>query len=210
VSNTVASSVAPVPESVAIVRDYVNTDDHELGTDELETTHGLSDWLANAHLVADGGRATEAELVLARRLRDGLRRGLELNHDRRAEPLPDLEQVLAELPVRLAWDGTSPALSTDATGVLGGLARVALAAHESVRSRDWERLKICAFDECAWAYFDHSKNRSRAYCEYGCGNKIKTRAYRARQRAARAQPGPQPGPQPARTARSRFTGESRL
>lgn len=178
------SSVAEVPASIVIVRDFVNTDDHELGTDDLESSRGLSDWLAKAGLVAGGERATEAELALARGLRDGLRRGLELNHDRNAEPLPDLEQVLAELPVRLAWDGTSPVLSTDAPGVLGGLARVALAAHESVRSRDWERLKICAFDECAWAYFDHSKNRSRAYCEYGCGNKIKTRAYRARQRAA--------------------------
>lgn len=178
-----ANSVAEVPGPVVIVRDFVNTHDHELGTDDLETTRGLSDWLAKADLVADGEQATEAELVLARRLRDGLRRGLELNHDHDAEPLPDLEEVLSELPVKLVWDGTSPVVSTDASGVLGGLARVALAAHESVRTRDWERLKICAFDECAWAYFDHSKNRSRVYCEYGCGNKIKTRAYRARRRA---------------------------
>ena len=183
------SSTTEVPASIVIVRDFVNTDDLELGTDDLATTRGLSDWLATADLIPDGEQATEAELALARRLRDGLRRGLELNHDRDAEPLLDLEQVLAELPVRLAWDGTSPVLSTDAPGVLGGLARVALAAHESVRSSDWERLKICAFDECAWAYFDHSKNRSRAYCEYGCGNKIKTRAYRARQRAARGHGG---------------------
>ena len=50
----------------------------------------------------------------------------------------------------------------------------------------WWRLKICASDECEWAYYDHSKNRSRSYCEYGCGNKLKTRAYRARRRAAAA------------------------
>ena len=48
----------------------------------------------------------------------------------------------------------------------------------------WWRLKICASDECEWAYYDHSKNRSRNYCEYNCGNKLKTRAYRARQKAA--------------------------
>ena len=52
----------------------------------------------------------------------------------------------------------------------------------------WWRLKICAFDECEWAYFDQSRNRSRSYCEYGCGNKLKTRAYRARQRSARSDP----------------------
>ena len=45
-------------------------------------------------------------------------------------------------------------------------------------------LKICSSDECEWAYYDHSKNRSRHWCEYGCGNRVKTRAYRARRRAA--------------------------
>ncbi|HET8665099.1 MAG TPA: CGNR zinc finger domain-containing protein [Nocardioides sp.] len=173
-----------VPTSVAIVRDFVNTEDHELHTDELETTRGLTDWLVKVGLTTDDAVASDAELALAHRLRAGLRRGLELNHDQRVEPLPELDRVLSDLPVRLTWDGGAPVLSTDAPGVLGGLARVALAAHESVRSRDWERLKICAFDECAWAYFDHSKNRSRAYCEYGCGNKVKTRAYRARRRVA--------------------------
>jgi predicted RNA-binding Zn ribbon-like protein len=175
---------AVVPASIVTVRDFVNTIDHELGTDELTTCDGLSEWLVGTGLVDRRAQATEAELALARRLRDGLHRALELNHDGVHEPVPGLDEALAELPVALVWNGTAPVVSTAATGVVGGLARVAVAAHESVSSRDWERLKICAFDECEWAYFDHSKNRSRAYCEYGCGNKIKTRAYRARQRAA--------------------------
>ena len=49
----------------------------------------------------------------------------------------------------------------------------------------WWRLKICASDECEWAYYDHSKNRSRQWCEYGCGNRIKSRNFRARQAADR-------------------------
>ena len=63
----------------------------------------------------------------------------------------------------------------------GALARIGLAAHEATTEGLWWRLKICASDECEWAYYDHSKNRSRNWCEYGCGNKLKTRAYRARQ-----------------------------
>jgi predicted RNA-binding Zn ribbon-like protein len=181
----VPSLPTDVPTALTVVRDFVNTSDHELGTDELETLKGFSAWLAEAALVptAEGDDASESDLELARRLRAGLRRGLELNHDGGAEPLPALEEALAELPVTLAWDGAAPVLTTPATGALGGLARVALAAHEAVSSGEWARLKICAFDECEWAYVDQSKNRSRAYCEYGCGNKIKTRAYRARQRA---------------------------
>jgi len=178
---------ATVPTALALVRDFVNTSDRDEGTDELETREGFSAWLTSAELlpVGEPARAGEAELELARRLRTGLRRALELNHDGVSEPVPELQEALAELPVTLTWDGAAPVLTTPATGAVGGLARVALAAHEAVTSGEWARLKVCAFDECEWAYVDQSKNRSRAYCEYGCGNKIKTRAYRARQRAAR-------------------------
>ena len=65
-----------------------------------------------------------------------------------------------------------------------GLAQIGLATHDAAADGLWWRLKICAWDECEWAYYDHSRNRSRSYCEYGCGNKLKIRAYRARQRAA--------------------------
>jgi predicted RNA-binding Zn ribbon-like protein len=44
----------------------------------------------------------------------------------------------------------------------------------------------CAADYCAWAFFDATKNRSRAWCEWGCGNRVKTRNYRARRKAAAA------------------------
>ena len=91
--------------------------------------------------------------------------------------------MLAHLPVRLRWTGDGVVAVPAEDGVAGALARVGLAALEARASEVWWRLKICAFDECEWAYYDHSKNRSRHYCEYGCGNKLKTRAYRARRRA---------------------------
>jgi predicted RNA-binding Zn ribbon-like protein len=179
-----STGVTEVTGAVAVVRDFVNTSDHDEGTDELDSRAGLTTWLVTTGLVQPGPEATSAELDLALRLRDGLRRGLELNHDGGSETLPRLVEVLAELPVTLGWDGTAPVLTTTEGGVLGGLARVAVSAHETVATAEWGRLKICSFDECEWAYVDRSKNRSRHYCEYGCGNKLKTRAYRARQRAA--------------------------
>ena len=180
-----SAGVAEVTGAVAVVRDFVNTSDHDEGTDELDSRSGLTRWLAGTGLASETTtEASAAELDLALRLRAGLRRGLELNHDGGREPIPGLTDVLAELPVVLGWDGTAPVLTTSGDGVLGGLARVAVSAHETVATGEWGRLKICSFDECEWAYVDRSKNRSRHYCEYGCGNKLKTRAYRARQRAA--------------------------
>lgn len=44
------------------------------------------------------------------------------------------------------------------------------------------RLKTCASDECHWGFFDRSKPANRHWCSSSrCGNRQKTRAYRARQ-----------------------------
>ena len=46
----------------------------------------------------------------------------------------------------------------------------------------WERLKACAADDCQWAFYDVSRNRSRTWCSMEeCGNREKTRRYRQRQ-----------------------------
>jgi predicted RNA-binding Zn ribbon-like protein len=173
-----------VPRAAALVRDFVNTLDHELRTDELDTAAGLAGFLVREGLLKKGVSADEREREEALRLRRGLHEALELNHSGQRSALPALDEVLASLPVRLTWtDDGVVAVPADG-GVAGALTSIGLAAQEARAHEVWWRLKICAFDECEWAYYDQSKNRSRSYCEYGCGNKLKTRAYRARRRAA--------------------------
>ncbi len=169
-----------------MIRDFVNTTDHETGTDELTTQAELVRYLTNQGLLPKAARATPEDLELARRLRAGLRTALERNHDGDVTPVPELARALRELPVTLDWGDDGPALHTSAPGVRAALARIGLALHEAANEGIWWRLKICSYDECEWAYYDHSKNRSRAWCEYGCGNKVKTRAYRARQKSKTA------------------------
>ena len=175
-----------VPRAIAVVRDFVNTTDRETGTDDLSTPGELTRFLVDHGLMARASRATALDLGAALRLRSGLRRALELNHDGQGSTLPELAHSLSDHPVALTWTSGGPVLTTTAPGVPGGLARIAIAVHEAAAAGQWWRLKICAWDECEWAYYDHSKNRSRSWCEYGCGNKVKTRAYRARQAAARS------------------------
>jgi predicted RNA-binding Zn ribbon-like protein len=173
-----------VPGLVAVVRDFVNTTDHETGIDDLATPADLTRYLRSAGLAARTARADDADLALAHRLRAGLRRALEANHDGTSTPARELRSALRDLPVRMDWSVAGAVLQPTEGGVRGALARIALAAHQCSVEGTWWRLKICASSDCAWAYYDHSKNRSRNWCEYGCGNKIKTRAYRARQRSA--------------------------
>jgi predicted RNA-binding Zn ribbon-like protein len=177
--------IPDVPAPIAVVRDFVNTTDHELGTDGLSSPVELARYLVERGLAPSGIEASAADLDAALRLRAGLRRALELNHDGTQEALPELDEVLAGLPVTLTWTPGGLTLTTTDSTALGGLARIAIAANEAVAAEIWWRLKICAWDECEWAFYDHSKNRSRNWCEYGCGNKVKTRAYRARRAAAR-------------------------
>jgi predicted RNA-binding Zn ribbon-like protein len=47
----------------------------------------------------------------------------------------------------------------------------------------WERMKACRAEDCRWAFYDRSRNRSRTWCSMEeCGNRAKARSYRARQR----------------------------
>jgi predicted RNA-binding Zn ribbon-like protein len=173
-----------VPRPIAVVRDFVNTTDHETGTDDLTTPVELSRYLRIEGLLDRPARATDDDLALALALRRGLRTALENNHDLIEGPLRDLDDALAVLPVQLRWSGAAVEARADGRTVRGALARIGVAALRAREEDTWHRLKICSSDECEWAYYDRSKNRSRAWCEYGCGNKIKTRAYRARQRHA--------------------------
>ncbi len=172
-----------VPAPIAVVREFVNTTDHETGSDDISTPEELGRYLRSSALWSGSGRATVVDLQRAHDLRAGLRGALELNHEGGSTSLPVLAAALRELSVGLDWTEQAVALRVTEVGVRGALARIGLAAHTCCVDGAWGRLKICASDQCEWAYFDHSKNRSRNWCEYGCGNKIKTRAYRARQRS---------------------------
>lgn len=181
-----------VPETnpsapVELVLAFANSVDHELGTDDLSTTADLGTWLsARGLLPASQSRQADAgDLERALRLRDGLHAALVRNHDSTTvdTDAEGLGAVAAELPLRVSTAGGAPVLEPVHAGVRGALGQVLVAVMSVVADGSWGRLKICASSECAWAYFDASRNRSRAWCEWGCGNRIKTRNYRARRQS---------------------------
>src|SRR5687768_6077618 len=67
-----------VPIAAALVRDFVNTVDHEVGTDELATTEGLTTFLVRHRLLVDGSPAREHDRRASVRLRGGLHDALGL------------------------------------------------------------------------------------------------------------------------------------
>lgn len=173
----------PVSRNVDLLLVFTNSVDHELDTDDLTSTAELSQWLVDHGLMARRIRATAEDLALARELRDAVHDALVANHEGSPRGTA-LSSVGERLPLRLTVGSSGPVLRPVLDGVRGALSEVLIAVNASVGDGTWPRLNICASDECEWAYFDSSKNRSRSWCEWGCGNKIKTRNYRARQKAS--------------------------
>lgn len=167
-----------------LVIDFVNTYDIENGADSIPSPAALTTWLSGRGLTGPGDTAGEADLAMAFDLREGLRAALRHNHDRSGGP-PDegagLPRAFTALPLRVSLTAEGPVLEPVAAGVSGGLARIAAAVMNTHAAGVWPRLKVCTESTCQWAFFDSSKNRSRSWCSMKvCGNRTKTRAYRAR------------------------------
>lgn len=55
-----------------------------------------------------------------------------------------------------------------------------MAFSDVVRSGELGRLRICALPGCRNVVVDLSKNKSKRFCDDGCGNRSAVAAYRAR------------------------------
>ncbi len=75
------------------------------------------------------------------------------------------------------------AADTDAPLAQRMAVEAAMAVVDVVRAGELDRLRTCAADDCDDVIVDLSRNRSRRFCERGCGNRANVAAYRARQAA---------------------------
>lgn len=150
----------------------------------------LAEWLRRAGLVpADATvTATPRQLAAARELREAvdvllraavdstpappdavavIDSGMRLLGPRRrltlADGVPHLTDAVPDDPV----DAALGSLSADAARVLG--------------TRERERLRICAADDCSARFLDRSPAGRRRWCSMGgCGNRAKVRRHRQR------------------------------
>jgi predicted RNA-binding Zn ribbon-like protein len=178
------TSKAAAPGALATVQEFVNTIDLEGGADSLDSPDSLATWLVEGGLLDPGDRLGEADLRRALEVREGLRTLLQANAGHVVAPgvAESLNAAArnARLVVRFSEDG-SASLEPDAAGVEAALGRLLGIVVGSMRDGSWARLKVCARDECRWAFYDHSKNRSGRWCVMEvCGNKEKARTYRRR------------------------------
>ena len=72
------------------------------------------------------------------------------------------------------------AISPDAPLDQRILVETAMAMVDVIRADELARLRVCAADDCEDVVVDLSKNRSKRFCDGGCGNRANVAAYRAR------------------------------
>jgi CGNR zinc finger len=83
----------------------------------------------------------------------------------------------------VAADGGIALENSRRGGLDDELFELLLIVHRSQQDGSWSRLKICANDECQWAFFDRSRNQQGNWCNMAvCGNRLKNRELRARRR----------------------------
>jgi predicted RNA-binding Zn ribbon-like protein len=174
------------PEPLYLVQRFVNSIDLENGEDELESPEALRAWFAERGLMGSRERVGPADLRRAVDVREGIRALLIRNNGMPFDEatVERLDRAASAAGVRVRFQpGQEPALVPAAKGADGALARLLAIVAESVADGSWERLKACPREDCEWAFFDRSKNRSGRWCKMeDCGNLAKARAFRERRR----------------------------
>jgi predicted RNA-binding Zn ribbon-like protein len=188
-----------VPDELANLYDFANSLDvrhfthhgvaHRQG-DELTEPRELGGWLAERDLLKAGAsRISPAMFDAALRLRADLRAYLgcepvERRKDRRVAG--HLNSALKMFPlVAEARGDEGLVLRASRDDALAGLSVVVAELYNGSANGTLDRLKMCAAEECRRVFYDRSKPATRRWCMSTlCGNRMKTRTYRARHRGA--------------------------
>jgi len=177
------TNAGAAPGELELIRAFVNTWDLEDEEEQLGSPAALAGWLSGHDLPS--GRLDDTDLARALAVREALRAVLLANTEG-AAPDPaapaTLDSAGAAAPLRVSFDAAgAAALRPVGAGVDAALGRLLAIVERAQAQGTWPRMKACPWHTCHWAFYDHSRNRSRTWCDMSvCGNRAKARAYRRR------------------------------
>jgi predicted RNA-binding Zn ribbon-like protein len=164
--------------------ELVNTESNGGMDDPAELDAYLTSWGFTGSRAGD-----RAELDAVQALRPRLRQVWYEDKDGAVELVNSLLREGNALPYLIKhddWDYHLHATSADQPLADRVMVEAAMAFVDVIRTDELDRLRVCAADDCNDVLVDLSKNRSRRFCERGCGNRANVAAYRARKRATSA------------------------
>lgn len=155
------------------------------GEEQLPDVAALDEFFL-AHGWTGRREHTDAELRSVQELRPRLRRLWEADEDEVVVIVNTLlreSNALPQLVRHDAWSYHLHATSSAAPLATRMAVEAAMAFVDVVRGGELSRLRICEYPDCGNVVIDLSKNRSRRFCDAGCGNRAAVTAYRARKAA---------------------------
>ena len=167
-----------------MVQAFLNSANHRSGREDFKTPGQLKEWLVEHALLAADAVVGEADVGQAIAVRNALFSLVESRDrgatDREALDILNRSARSAQMSVRFGEAGQAR-IEPLAPAVDGALGKIIAIVVDSMTDGSWNRLKACRGDDCSWAFYDRSKNRSGAWCDIAdCGNVAKARSYRAR------------------------------
>ena len=151
-------------------------------TDDLQTEAELDAFVREWEWT--GSRAHDAaELDAVRALRPRLRELWQVDTEGAVRLVNALLAEAEALPQLVRHDGWSwhlHATPPEAPLSTRMAVEAAMAVVDVIRADQLARLGVCAAEDCEDVVVDLSKNRSKRYCDGGCGNRANVAAYRAR------------------------------
>lgn len=179
---TLSATVVTAPGDLGFVHAFLNTWGLEGRRERFEAPERMTSWLRQRSLIDDGVKISRKEFEEVLQLRRALRAALsgrKLSHEQLDELAASAKH--ARLSIEFNKKG-EPVLGTaDGTAAERLIGYILSIVYRSAITQDWDRMKVCANDECQAVFFDRSKNRSGVWCSSkGCGNRLNARAYRAR------------------------------
>jgi predicted RNA-binding Zn ribbon-like protein len=174
------------PGEIELVSSFVNTKEKNVtrpDSEWLDSPEALRSWM-DTHGIPPGNALGSDDLTRAVDFREALRLLLRAHNGVEVDPsaLESLRAAARDGLIQVEIDAAGKATARPVgSGVSALFARLLAAVADSQAAGTWDRLKACAADDCQWAFYDSSRNRSRTWCSMEvCGNRAKTRAYRAR------------------------------
>lgn len=173
---------AAAPGALALVEEFLRSRNQVANAPDLDA------WRARHGLT---GEVTAETFTRAIRLREALRSLMLANNggrvDAAAVRLVNAEIGACGLRPHVQFDGSSVRVQWGAGGVASDraageiLAVVLAAVIAAMADGSWRRMKACAAEDCHYAFYDHTRNRSGRWCDVaGCGANARMRAYRQR------------------------------
>ncbi|TJY40936.1 hypothetical protein E5161_14570 [Cohnella pontilimi] len=176
--------------------DFLNSDYHDWrGTgkseDRLDKPGWLANWLAE-HGLKDPGTPTSADMKALKRLRAqilSIVQKLEGGSAVEVSDLAELNRVLEEGPAVQKLEESDEGLRLNTVRLrhdwAGVRAEIAASFARTLTEGETSRFRICDNPDCLWVYYDETRNRSKRFCDDKmCGNLMKVRRFRARQKSA--------------------------